>query len=134
ACDADRPSFDPRPGSAERGVPDDIDAAGACHFHSHGMRHSGHARWVEANLRRRSAVYVHLLVRRAVHLDAYHRRGKGSGERGGGQEDSLTEIEGLRIAASGDLPDVPDDRLASVEVRGTDQKDATLPMLLRDPG
>src|SRR5215471_283715 len=131
--DTDRPSLDPRPRGAERGVPDDVDPAFTCHFHSHGARYSGHARRVEKYLRRRPAIYVHLFVKRAVHLDAYHRRGKGPGERGRGEEDGATEVERLRIAAGGNLAHVPDDRLAGVEVRGADEKDAALPMLLGDP-
>src|SRR5215831_1466660 len=122
ADDADGPSFDPRPGGVERRVPDDVDAALAPHFHSHGMRHPWHARRVEKDLRRRSAVRMHLLVRRAVHLDGYHRRGKGPGNCGRREEKGPAKIERLGIAAGGDLSDVPDDRLASIEIRGANEK------------
>src|SRR5262249_24058187 len=98
---------------------------GTCHF--------AQARRGEEELRRSSAGYMHLFVRLTLHPDAHPRRGEGPRDCSRRQEERPPKNERRGNAAGGGRYHVPDDRLARVEVRGPNEKDAALLMLLCDP-
>jgi hypothetical protein len=72
---------------------------------------------------------MHLFISLAVDLDVDHHRRERARDRRRGDQNGLDQVQSSRVAAPGDLADVPDDRPARVEVRGADQKDPALGVL-----
>src|SRR6266446_10963477 len=88
--------------------------------------------WCQKHLCRHATVNMHLLVALSVDIDIDHDGWKDAGNCGRGQHHLPKQIEGPRIWACGNLAHIPDDGLTSVEIGGTDEKQPTPCVLLRD--
>ena len=119
-----------------RAVPDDVkDLRPARQFDLHQAFHLGkrlEGCLIEDHLRHGAAVHVHFFIAAATGLHLEVLRRKEAGDRGRSQQDLLKEFQGLRMAAGGNGPHVPDHQALGIELRGADEKPPPLLMLPGD--
>ena len=86
----------------------------------------------QEDLRRDAAIDMDFLVAVAIDRDIEHDGLENARYGGGGEENFSEELKALRIAAIGDVADIPDDAALRLEIRCADQQAAALAVLRAD--